>query len=443
MTEFARLTAEDLLYLRVERPEQPCHFSALLVLGDAGPFNLAAAREELERRSARVPKLRQRVLRTGPLGGRPVWVDDAAFDIRRHVRAVPVPAPGDDAALLAAGAREHERRLGRAHPLWELVLLTGPGDGCAGALLKLHHAVADGIAALTVMAALLDSAPDVAAAVARPVPTTGELVRDNLASKARTLRRVHRPAGGMMPDDLARGFFGGSAAAGSSLNAPVGPGRVVKAMGLDLAGLRRVAQTGGGTINDLVLTLWAGGLRSLLLSRRDPAARREIITSVPVSLRAHGAGDAVDNRTGTMVVPLPVGESDPLERLRIIAQRTRGLKGRQQPDVIMGLLAALVATPLGRYYTAHQSATNVLATNVRGPAEPVRLLGAPVLRVLPMMDLVGNLGLVLAAFSYAGRMELVVTADAAAFPDLDVLMAGMAWEWVLLDGQAQEPIDSR
>ncbi|WP_370327577.1 WS/DGAT domain-containing protein [Euzebya sp.] len=104
---------------------------------------------------------------------------------------------------------------------------------------------------------------------------------------------------------------------------------------------------------------------------------------------------------------------------------------------VVGPLVRLAATPLGRWYIARQRGTNVIATNVVGPPVHLHLLGAGVEELLPIMDLQGNIGLVLCTFSYAGEVALAVTADAARFPDLDVLLDAMARDWrVLADAQA-------
>jgi hypothetical protein len=95
----------------------------------------------------------------------------------------------------------------------------------------------------------------------------------------------------------------------------------------------------------------------------------------------------------------------------------------------MSVLVGLTATPVGRYFMLHQRATNVLMTNVIGPPIPAYVLGARILDILPIIDLEGNIGVTLCAFSYAGQVFLVVTADAAGFPDLDVLMTAVGREW--------------
>ena len=194
---------------------------------------------------------------------------------------------------------------------------------------------------------------------------------------------------------------------------------------MDLAAVTRAAHAHQGTVNDVVLTIWAGGLRRLLVSRAEPVERLELVTTVPTSSRPAGDTGTTGNEFGAISVPLPAWEGDAGRRLDLIAARTRQAKAGQHPAAAMSLLARLSATPLGRYLAGHQRAVNVEVTNVTGPPVPVYLFGARVLAILPIIEPVGNLGPVLCAFSYAGQLFLVVTADAHGFPDLDVLMAGM------------------
>ncbi|HEX5147933.1 MAG TPA: WS/DGAT domain-containing protein, partial [Candidatus Limnocylindrales bacterium] len=194
------------------------------------------------------------------------------------------------------------------------------------------------------------------------------------------------------------------------------------------------AHAHGGKLNDVVLDLWSGGLRQLLVSRGEPVDGIELKVGQAVSLRPLSDADAIDNQAGSIVLPLPVGEADPGLRLDRIVATTSRVKAIQRPAAIMNAMAAMAATPLGTYLNLHQRAVNVIATNVVGPPVPMYVLGAPVLDILPIIQLVGNIGLTLAAFSYAGRVSLVVTADARGFPDVDELARGMERDWRTLSG---------
>jgi WS/DGAT/MGAT family acyltransferase len=452
-----RLSSFDLMFLRLETREWPCHFGGLAVVdGDGlldaeGRVRLEEVAARLEPRLAGVPVLRRRLLVPGPLGGRPLWVDDAGFSVARHLHQTSVASPGDDVRLLDAAARVVERTLDRRRPLWELWFLTGLADGRVGVLLKLHHAVADGMAAVAIMGALFDLDPDApdpspSPWMPAPAPSRWTLVVDNLATAWTALRRaivaLRHPGRLRAPVRRARRIAVSYAgrnpalrAARTSLNRPVRAGRRVRFLRLDLAEVKDAAHAHGATVNDVVLDLWAGGLRHLLVTRGESVAGVELITAVPVSLRT--AGDAtVENRSGWVALPLPAWEPDATRRLALIAERTRATKATQQPAAIAGFMAALAATPVGRAYTTRQRTSNTVVTNVPGPPVPVYFLGARVRELLPIIELVGNVGQILCAFSYDGAIALVATADATSFPDLDTVIEGMRRDWDALTTSA-------
>ena len=458
---WARLTALDLMqgFVRREDPAWPGHFGGLAIvdakeLVDAsGQLRLPEIRARLDRRLVRVPQLRRRLYVPGPLRGGPIWVDDQRFAIEHHAHEMPVESPGGDEQLLDAAVRLYGRQLDRSRPLWELWFLTGLSDGRLGVLLKLHHSVADGSAAVAVMGSLFDPEPDAPDPVSaswspEPIPGGWALFADNLSSRIRTIGRgvalLAHPrrlleVGGVL-SLVARRSAGDQRAPRTSLNRAVRAGRRVRFLRLDLPAMKEVAHAHGGKVNDAVLGLWTGGLRQLLASRGELVAGLELVTSQAVSTRAATDG-AIDNQVGNTVLRLPVWESDVERRLDVIVRATRKSKAGPRPAAIMGALAVLGASPIARHLALRQQAVNVKVSNVVGPPVPMYLLGARILDIVPIVQVFGNVGLALCAFSYAGVMRLVVTADATAFPDLDELMRGMERDWSVLTGtRIAEPV---
>ncbi|HEX6128270.1 MAG TPA: wax ester/triacylglycerol synthase family O-acyltransferase [Candidatus Limnocylindria bacterium] len=452
-----RLSAFECMYLGLETADWPCHFGGLAILdGNAlldtnGDLRLNAIRSGLERRLARAPQLRRRLHRPGFLRGRPLWVDDERFAIENHVHEAAVTPPAGEEDLLATAARLYAPVLDRRRPLWELWFITGLADGRVAALLKLHHAIADGMAAVAVMGALFDSGPGAPQRpepgwTPTPPPSGWLLFIDTLASVGGKLARIGSAlvhpgrlvaAARLMTKVVGRSM-GRHGAPSTSLNGPVRAGRRIGYVRLDRAQARREARRHRGTVNDVVLSIWSGGLRRLLLSRGDRVEGVELAAGQAVSLRRASRVRAVDNQVGTIIVPLPLWQTDADDRLAEIVRTSRRLRMRRQlPAGIAGAMTALQATPLGRWLNLHQRAANVIVTNVPGPSATVRLLGAPVLEILPIIQLIGNIGLTLCAFSYAGHVALVVSADARGFPDLDELIAGMAEEWKMLSDGAR------
>jgi diacylglycerol O-acyltransferase len=220
----------------------------------------------------------------------------------------------------------------------------------------------------------------------------------------------------------------------TSLNQVVRAGRRIRFLRLDLEAMKAAAHGHHAKVNDVVLDLWAGGLRALMLHRKERTSGIELITNLPMSLRSATGDETAGNQLGFLALPLPVWEPDVRRRLDLIARTTRRAKAEQRSAAVAGFLAVASAMPMGKYFAARQHSVNVRVTNVIGPPVPVSVLGARILEILPITRLFGNVGLTLCAFSYAGRISLVVTADATAFPDLDVLVAGMERDWLALLG---------
>jgi hypothetical protein len=173
-------------------------------------------------------------------------------------------------------------------------------------------------------------------------------------------------------------------------------------------------------VNDVLLTLTAGGLRALLRSRGEPVDGTLPIY-VPVSLRRGRSGPAEGNLISQMVVPLPVGIADPGRRLRRIAAETverRALTRTSLGTLFRGRIAsALMMMAIKR------QRVNVVSANLPGPEQPLYLAAARVLAVFPVLNLIGTVALAVGAVSYAGTFTIAVTADRDAYPDVGVLVA--------------------
>ena len=442
-----RLTAADVSNLRWETPAAPMHIGALLIveaaplLDSTGELRLEEIRRRLELRLSRVPALRRKLLRTGPLQGRPIWIDDSSFDITQHVRSVSLRPASDDTELLRTVERLIAAPLARARPLWEMWFLTGVVGGRLGVLFKLHHAVADGLAAVVILSSLFDAdaqAPDPAPAPwsSEPPPLPWSLLKDNASRKlasaggaARVLAHpLHAGATAWALGSEVRRGLRSPAAPRTSINRPVGAGRHVRFARFDLAAIRARAHAAGGKVNDVVLDLVAGGVRELLLERGEPAAGIQLIASVPVALRTSVQAESLGNAVGVATVPLDL-DANAGPRLESIVAATRRAKAEQRPAHIQALMAWLATTPVAQAFITRQRLVNLFVTNVPGPPIPIYLLGARVLDVVPIVSPAGNVTTAFCAFSYAGCLYLVATVDASGFPDVDRLMEGATRAW--------------
>jgi WS/DGAT/MGAT family acyltransferase len=411
------------------------------LLDTAGRVRVGHVREAITARLHLVPRLRQVVYHPCPGLGRPLWVDAPSFDIADHVGVVPLAAPADEPAdeqhLLRACEQLYQRRLDRSRPLWQLWLLPGLPNGRLGLFMKMHHVVADGVAGVALFGTLLDHTPDANPAAAppwtpRPIPPRRTLLIDNVRRHATTLsaaaarlahpiRTAHRVRAtwSVLRDMVAEH------APRTSLNRPIGPDRHL-ALGrgrLDLA--KDAARTANAKVNDVVLAAITGGLRDLLHSRGEPVDNLVLRAAVPVSLHHDAPGAARGNLDGGMIVPLPVGEPDPGQRLRLIAAETAQRKTKAIRPAEAGITgSALVRKSMLRRMD-RQRFVNVYVANVPGPPAPLYLAGAQLLQMYPMVPLTGNVTLGVGVLSYTGQLNFAAVTDHHGNPDLPVFITGL------------------
>jgi diacylglycerol O-acyltransferase / wax synthase len=445
-----RLTLADLSNLAVEGPDTPMHQGALGVL-DGGPLldadghvRIDHIRACLTRKMDSVPELRRVLFQTGPLQGRPLWVDDPNFRIENHVLVTRLPEPGGATQAQRFAEEKMAGLMDRSRPLWELWFLEGYGEVRVGLFLKLHHVLADGPAILNILGQLFDLEPVLEEpsptwwAPARP-PTPRDLAVDNLARKGGLLanigrRLAHPIASGRSIATSVRAVWGafkeGRGAPRTSFNRPVGTGRRTGVLRLRLDEVKSVAHTYGVKVNDVFLALVAGGLRDVLIAREELVGGNIIHASMAVSMHPVGDASRSGNQVGTMIVPLPVGVDDARSRLVLIGTATKHAKARQRAAVPQGLMALLAVSGLARIFIRRQRLVNVLATNLPGPQFPLFVAGARLLDAFAIPPIAGNVTASFAALSYDAGFDVSVLADASAWPDLDVLIDGMRRTWV-------------
>ena len=446
VSRYQRLSVQDAGFLYLEHAGLPQHVAILAVVegeplhDQDGRLQLNAVREQLDRRLHLAPRLRQLVVCPPLSQGLPLWVDDPTFDMANHVRAVQVPPPGGEQELLALCDQLGLRLLDRGRPLWELWLVTGLAQGRVGLVLKLHHALADGLAAVQIAGALLlDTTPDTPLSTPpswqpRPAPSGWTLAVDNLqgrvAALAAALARLRHPRTLLAQARVLVGAWrmvhdGQRPPRRSPLRRPLCGRRRLVVARAPLAVITQIAHAHQATVNDVLLAAVAGGLRTLLLARGVPVAGLTLRASVPVALRAQAAAAALGNQVGLMVVPLPVEEPDPVRRLRRIAQAT--IDRKRRPEVLAGLrpVGSLTVLRALNRYSRHQHLVDLFVTNVPGPQVPLFVVGARLLEAFPLVQVAGNVPLSVAALSYDGQLNLGVQSDPDALPDVDTFAAGL------------------
>ncbi len=439
-----RLTAEDRIMLW---PDEiwPQDIGAIAVLDGAnlldpdGRFRIEAVSEAVAGRLHLVPRFRQ-LLYVPPreLGG-PLWVDALAFHLADHVRVLPLPAPGDEAQLLLAVEQLRRHRLDRSRPLWEMWFLTGLPEGRVGLFMRTHHCIADGIAGVATLGTFLDVTRDAIGAsgpawAPAPLPSTDDLRKDNRRGQIDELGRrfsmlahpVNTVQSVMAAWPAMRELLAEEELPATSLDRLVGPGRNLALIRSSIDVVKQVAHAYDAKVNDVLLTVIAGGLRALLRSRGEQVEDTVSRVYVPVSLRHGQFAGARGNLIAQMVVPLPIGVSDPGLRLRRIAAETAQRKARSRPSV--GKLPHRGV--LGRTFLklVNRQRVNVTTADLPGPVFPLYLAGARLLEVFPVLPLIGRVSLGVGAISYAGQFNITAVADRDAYPDIDIFAVGVGDE---------------
>jgi WS/DGAT/MGAT family acyltransferase len=203
---------------------------------------------------------------------------------------------------------------------------------------------------------------------------------------------------------------------------------------VSLADVKTIRSAFGGTVNDVVLTVITNGFRRLLESRSEDVAEDQVVrTMVPVSVRRRGERGVYNNRVSAVFASLPVGLSDPLERLERIRTEMDGIKESKQAvagDVLTSLsgFAPPLLLALGSRLVTLSPRLNMhtATTNVPGPQQPVQTLGRRMLASYPFVPVVGSIRVVVAIFSYDGGLYFGVTGDYDGAPDIDVLTDGIS-----------------
>ena len=468
------LNALDATFLELEEADQGAHMHIGGVMifearADGRAPSVSEVVARLEEGLERLPRYRHR-LSSPTTGGFswPSWSEDERFRVANHVRAISLPPPGGQAELLEWAGEFYSERLDRAQPLWEMVVVEGLAGGRWALASKTHHCMVDGVGSVDTIQLVLDTQPDQdfshPASPPPGTPTAPEppLPWQSLTGAATGLARLGAGAA-RIPVKITRagaGLVGGTigaarhpkratealkrsralaevivqdelaAAPRTSLNVPIGGKRRMAVAWVPLDELKEIKRALGGTVNDVVLAIAAGGLRRLLVARGESLPEQGLRAMVPVNMRAAGEELALGNRITSLFVHIPVGVEDPVERYEHQMEEAERLKSGTQalgsstlldltkhaPPVIHSFLArSLFATRL----------FNLTITNVPGPQVTLYGLGSKMTDIWPLVPLAADHAVGLAVLSYDGRVFFALNADRDSMPDLDVLASGI------------------
>ena len=454
-----RLSGFDATFLYAESADAPFEIASCVVVdAEAGRerYSFDRVRELVAGRLHLAPRLHQRLVHVPFELDRPVWVDDADFDIDAHVFLDALPPPGGRGELQALLGELLSRPLDRDRPLWELHVIEGLEDGRIAGFVKTHHAMVDGVAGFELLTTFLDDAPDavppapdgewlpgrspgaaelavrsIPALVRQPWRTTRtftDLALGRLRSVGGAIAgptdRTHRSSRGR------RVSYGDAPA--TPFNAPVQAHRRAALVDMAFDDAKRVADRADVTINDVIVAAVGGAARRYLL-RHDALPEQSLVAFVPVSTRGDGNGNGNgSNSTSLMYASMGTDVTNVRDRLAAVAATTRRGKsehkthGAGMPTDLTAVAGAAGAAVVGRVLAESGLARrlrlggNVVVSNIPGPDRPLWFAGAPVERLYPFGPLVDGNALNVTVLSYRReRLSFGLVGDREAMDDLE------------------------
>jgi WS/DGAT/MGAT family acyltransferase len=458
MTKF--LDPLDSAFILLENPGTSMNIGAVVEL-EARSEDPAERFEDLKSviaaRIHEIPVLTQRVVRAPFDMTWPILVEDDRFDLDRHVVRVALPGPGTDDQLDAFVSEFLSRTLSPQRPLWQLLIIEGLEDGRAVLVVKMHHALADGVSFAETIANFFDISPDVRPPAERadtdddePTVTTSlgllrqgiarlrerpQLILENLSSWGSRLYEIVRALASVVairgrrhatPDQPS--IF---EARGTSLNGAAGIEKTFLRARVPLADVKRAAKARGVSVTDFVMATTSGAL-SHLMDERAEGLTKDLFAFVPINVRAEGDTADLGNQISGMLVALHTDVSDPEERVRAISHDSsktvdeqRAHRARIFQDVPRVLGPTLVSFG-GKLVSAfglfdHLPMANVMISSVPGPPIPLWLSGRRVMSAAPYGPLVGSISLNITVLGFGENLEFGMLGCAERMSDLDRL----------------------
>ncbi len=439
-----RLSNIDTLMLRVDGPANPNMGTGVMVFG--APVDFERVKATLEGRLLCYERFRQRVVQSRRPWGSPYWEADPNFDLGYHLQRVTLYPPADQAALQDLVSMLAGKPLDPDRPLWQAHLVDNFDQGCA-LIVRVHHALADGVALIHVLLSVADADPQAGPGARSPGPR-------GLPSRRQSWRRVAGRLVQALADpprvtDLAR--LGEDVATSAwellfsqpdsgcvSRSEPAESKRAAWSAPIPLAQVKTVGVAMGGTVNDILLTATAGALRRCLQAHGEPLVDSTVRAMVPVSFRTPGTEGELGNRIGVVLLTLPVGIPEPAERLRELKRRMDELKGSVEAPMVYAAMRVFGSAPSGPVNVLVDNLgdrATAIVTNVKGPRERLYLAGAPLEGFMFWTPRLGGVGLGVSIMSYDGQVRVGAITDegtefgpevfiASFHEEFDALLAG-------------------
>jgi WS/DGAT/MGAT family acyltransferase len=451
----------DAMLLYTETPNVHTHTLKIGVLDVSrfdGEFSFDLLRQLLWRRLHLLEPLRYRLAEVPLRLHHPVWVPNSAVDLDYHLRRVSVDCPGGRRELDRLTGEVAGTQLDRSRPLWQMYVVEGMADGCIPVIVKMHHALADGVASANLLARMMqftataeeEREPAPPGSLPAPARLLAAAVRDHATQLLRLPRLIAQTVTGVWrlrqaakrrgPDPQLAAWF---SPAPTFFNHTLSAGRRYASATLALADIKQTSKQLGITINTLVLAISAGALRELLL-RYDGRADRPLTASVPASLNIT-PNRVIGNELGVLNVSLPVQVDDPIERIKVamlgaaIAKENFNLLGPQLIASWEDYLPPAVAPRLFGWLSRRDEQSklqNLTISNVPGPRERGRVGGAMLREFYSVGPLLAGSAMNITVWSYVDQLNISVLTDEVTMRDPHEVTDAMVHAFTEIRGAA-------
>jgi len=449
-----QLSAQDAQFLYIETGNNLTHVMGVNIFDPStapgGKVRFKDIIEHIETRLIYSPVFKRRLMRLPLDFDHPYWVEDEFFDIEHHMFHSRLPEPGDWRQFCIHLARHFSRPMDMNRPLWDMYVIEGLDrikgipKGSYAIATRVHHAAIDGASAMHFFSALSDRDPEGTPAIdLEPFteelgesPSTINVLNRALISNIQSPVKMASTLLKFSPAifDTIRKTLGSDASKGKKVpqtrfNQPVSPHKMFEGTRFSLKDLKRIKDSvEGSTINDVVLAICSGALRTYLDHHGELPAD-PLVAIAPVNARSSGRdAELPGNNISAMSVALPTNVADPLERLQTIRDTTRqtkaaksGISARLMTDLSKHVPAATMAGVArliaGGRFTSRLC--NLFISNVPGPQQPLYMNGAKMLHTYGMAPLADGMGLFIATPSYNGEMTFSVISAREIMPDIE------------------------
>lgn len=440
------ISGVDAGFLYLERKEIPLHIACVSIFEEPIPFDEFVA--SVDSRLDLLPRYRQ-VITAAPYSiGHPTWQPDPNFDIRNHIFRLSLPPRSGQAELEALAGRILSEPLDRGKPLWDIHVVDGLKNGRGALILRVHHALADGVAGVSILNVILDTTPDGSRPADQARSSQPPACKPGRSVLGAFLDSVRSIAEGLICAEAGLVELAGTVSAGHvreeaqtllavlpellapvrrlPFNKPCGGERKFCWAEMDMEEVKGIRDVAGGTVNDIILTVVVRALARYVELHGETIANRLVRIVCPVNLRTD-TGESLGNQITFLPVVLPLEAPDPVRHLQGVAARMDIMKKTPATDLmaLLGSCIHSVPPPLQSLFwsglprvTFPVPLLNMICTNIPGSKVPLYAVGKRLLSNYPQVPTGYELGIGCAVHSYDGKLSFGLIADAQVGSDV-------------------------